>query len=59
MLVFDRWGNLLFESTDPERGWNGTYKGALCPQDVYVYRITVKYNDGNEFTKTGDVTLIR
>lgn len=59
MLVFDRWGNLLFESNDPERGWNGTYKGALCPQDVYVYRITVKYNDGNEFTKTGDVTLIR
>lgn len=59
MLVFDRWGNLLFETKDPEVGWNGTYKGVLCPQDVYVYKITVEYNDGNEFTKTGDVTLIR
>ncbi|HEY3405945.1 MAG TPA: PKD domain-containing protein, partial [Ohtaekwangia sp.] len=59
MMVFNRWGDLLFETDDQEQGWDGYYKGALCPQDVYIYKITVRYNDGNKFTKTGDVTLIR
>lgn len=59
MLIFNRWGELLFESTNPDAGWDGYYKGGVCPQDVYIYKITVEYDDGKQVTKTGDVTLIR
>jgi gliding motility-associated-like protein len=43
MLVFDRWGNLIFTTTDINIGWNGCVKGSSTPvqQDVYVYKIVV------------------
>lgn len=59
LMVFNRWGELMFESTDPEAGWDGYYKGKLCPQDVYIYRITAEYENGRTITRTGDVNLIR
>lgn len=39
-VVFDRWGEKLFETTDVDAGWNGYYKGGLCKPDVYVYKVT-------------------
>jgi gliding motility-associated-like protein len=59
MMVFNRWGELLFETNNAEVGWDGYYKGALCQQDVYVYKITAKYENGNSITRTGDIHLIR
>lgn len=59
MMVFNRWGELMFESTDPQVGWDGYYKGRLCPQDVYIYRITVEYDNGRTITRTGDINLLR
>ena len=59
LVVFNRWGEMLFETADRSQGWDGYYKGELCPSDVYVYRLTVKYLDGREETKIGDVTLLR
>jgi gliding motility-associated-like protein len=59
MLVFDRWGELLFESQDPHTGWNGYYNGKLCAQDVYVYKITAQYENGETVVRTGDINLIR
>ncbi|HRJ30019.1 MAG TPA: PKD domain-containing protein [Cyclobacteriaceae bacterium] len=59
MLVFNRWGELLFETKNAEVGWDGYYKGRLCPQDVYVYKITAKYENGNVITRVGDIHLIR
>lgn len=59
MLVFDRWGELLFQSTDPNVGWDGYHKGQLCPQDVYVYKITAMYDNGERVVRTGDINLIR
>ena len=35
--IFNRWGVLLFKSTDPSFEWNGTYKGAVVPDGVYFY----------------------
>jgi gliding motility-associated-like protein len=58
--VFDRWGLLIFQSTDLDHGWDGTYKGGKCQQDVYVYK--VEYVDDPEnrtHTKAGQVNLIR
>lgn len=59
MNIFNRWGELIFESTEFEKGWNGTYRDQPCPQDVYVYKIKMVYADGNKVTKVGDVTLFR
>lgn len=59
MLVFNRWGELMFESTDAETGWDGYFQGRLCAQDVYIYRITVEYENGRTITRTGDINLIR
>ena len=59
MLVFNRWGELMFESTNPESGWDGYHKGHLCPQDVYIYRITAEYENGRTITRTGDINLLR
>ena len=59
MMIFNRWGELLFESFDINRGWDGYYLGQLCQQDVYVWKIEVTYTDGSTETKVGDLTLIR
>lgn len=59
MQIFNRWGELLFESDDMSLGWDGYYKGKLCPQDVYVYKVYFKYMDGKEENRVGDVTLLR
>jgi len=37
--IYNRWGELVFQSNDPGFGWDGTYKGNVCPMDVYVYII--------------------
>lgn len=39
LRVFNRWGELLFETNDLSEGWDGTYQGALCPQGSYVYAV--------------------
>lgn len=59
MLVFNRWGQLLFESRDPNVGWDGTFNGKLCQQDVYVYRLTTSYENGQRLVRVGDINLIR
>ncbi len=57
--IFNRWGEMIFSSNDLEHGWDGTYNGT--PQDIgtYYYYISYVCNDGNEYQKKGDVTLIR
>jgi len=59
MQIFNRWGELLFESKDVRQGWDGYYRGQLCQQDVYVWRVKVTFQDGGDLTEMGDVTLIR
>lgn len=59
MRVFNRWGELVFESADINRGWDGYYKGYLSQQDVYVYQLWVRFVDNKEIQRTGDLTLFR
>ncbi|MBI2269351.1 MAG: PKD domain-containing protein [Bacteroidetes bacterium] len=58
-MVFDRWGQLVFDTTEQAKGWDGKYKRDNCPEDVYVYKIEL--TDIKEHNKTyiGHVTLIR
>lgn len=59
LSIYSRWGELLFETQNPNEGWDGYYRGQLCTQDVYVWKIYATFIDGKTFNKTGDVTLIR
>ena len=59
MRVFNRWGELVFESDDIKRGWDGWYKGRPIQQDVYAYQVWVRFLDGKEITRLGDITLFR
>jgi gliding motility-associated-like protein len=42
MKIFDRWGELIFESNDITKQWNGTYEGLICQEGIYVYHIVYK-----------------
>lgn len=57
--IFNKWGELLFVSTDINIGWDGYYRDELCQQDVYVYKISVTYIDGTSDSYVGDLTLLR
>jgi gliding motility-associated-like protein len=60
MLIYDRWGELIFRSEDIATGWDGTYRGFQCKQDVYVWKIyaTDRFT-GQKRQFAGHVTLIR
>ena len=59
LQIYDRWGNLIFESTSSTRGWDGYNKdGKLMPAGVYVYKLTLRFSDSQRSTQVGDVTMI-
>lgn len=58
--VYDRWGKLLFETHNPDEGWDGRYSGDLCHQGLYVY--SIEYSDEVSLFYhhlTGTIMLIR
>ena len=57
--IWNRWGQKVFETNDPNIGWNGNFKGVMQPMDVYVYTLSATFFDGVEVNKKGDITLIR
>ena len=58
LIVYDRWGKVMFESSDPENGWNGTYNNELCQMGVYVYYLRLKDSENIIYVKKGNVLLI-
>lgn len=59
MMIFNRWGELIFETFDIKIGWDGYYRGVLCQQEVYVWKAEVTFISDKKVQKTGDVTLLR
>ena len=60
LQIYDRWGNMIFESNDSQIGWDGyDQKGGLLQAGVYVYKLTIRLSDGQRSTQIGDVTMIR
>lgn len=58
-IIYNRWGQKMFETTSRNTGWDGKYKGVLQPMDVYAYTLEVDFFDGTKASKRGDITLIR
>lgn len=59
LVVFNKWGELLFRSTDPYIGWDGYFQGRIVRQDVYAWKATATFSNGYRTTQAGDVTLIK
>ena len=58
-LIFNRWGENIFETSDKSIGWDGTYKGQKLPTATYAYSIELSCSNGHKMLKRGHVTLIR
>lgn len=59
MMVYDRWGEKVFQCFDLSTCWDGTYRGKVLSPDVYVYYITARDQNQKELIKKGNVTLIK
>jgi gliding motility-associated-like protein len=57
--VYDRWGELVYETNNVADKWDGTYNGKPAPVDVYVWVADAFCASGKEINKSGNVTLIR
>ncbi|MBW6484135.1 MAG: gliding motility-associated C-terminal domain-containing protein, partial [Vicingaceae bacterium] len=59
LQIYNRWGQLVFESNDIEKGWDGTKDGNPFNQGVFVYKITATMSSGKKINETGNITLLR
>ena len=57
--IYNRWGNLIKEFTDPTDGWDGTYGGKQVKAGVYFYVIKAKGSDGKDYKLSGDINILR
>ncbi len=57
--IYTRWGERIFETNDPNEGWNGSHGGKKDPQGAYVYYVQFVSSNGETYSKSGSVTLIR
>ncbi len=59
-IIYNRWGNPVFESTDVAKGWDGnTPEGEKANPGVYVYVLKATLNDGSLIDQKGTVTLVK
>ena len=58
-VIYNRWGQKLYEWNNPAGGWDGTYKGNPVKQGVYYVHVTAKGADGRRFNIKKDVNLLR
>jgi gliding motility-associated-like protein len=56
--IYNQWGEVVFETQNPDEGWDGTYKGQKQPLGVYLFTIKAVTVDGKEYQKSGEVNLI-
>lgn len=59
LVVWNRWGELIFLSNDLNKRWDGFYNKKICENDIYVYKITYKDINNKYHEKIGRVTLIK
>lgn len=58
-IIYDRWGNKVFESTTVKYGWDGTYKGQAMNTGAFAYYLTAVMPDGTVVKKKGSIALVR
>lgn len=58
-IIFDRWGEKVFETEDASKSWDGTYNGKHLDAAVFVYIINATLTSGEKINKKGNISLIR
>jgi gliding motility-associated-like protein len=59
LIIYNRWGNQVFESRSQDVGWDGTYKGKELSSDVYGYYLFYRCINGQKKEQKGNITLLR
>lgn len=57
--IYDRWGTIVFQSTDPGRGWDGKIAGTIRGNTVFVWTCTYQLEGMEVKTEKGTVTLVK
>jgi gliding motility-associated-like protein len=58
-IIFNRWGEKMFSTNDPDEGWDGRYEGDYVPAGVYIYYVKFNTSEGKKFEKRSTVTVIK
>lgn len=58
-IIFNRWGEKVFESNDINKAWDGTYKGKLLNPDTYVYKVQLSYLTGKTAEQKGSISILK
>ena len=58
-LIFDRWGEIIFESYSPFEGWNGSYKGSIVQNGTYIWKLNYKNTNGKKYQNIGKVNIVK
>jgi gliding motility-associated-like protein len=59
MMIFNQWGQKIFETTDVNNGWDGTFSGKPQPSGVYMYVCRISLTSGEIIDKKGSINLLR
>jgi gliding motility-associated-like protein len=59
LAVYNRWGQVIFSTTDPYKGWDGTFKGLLQPTDTYMWTLTYTDHLNQGRKQTGTLSMIK
>ena len=59
MMIFNRWGEMIFKSENLLHAWDGKFQGKICQQDAYVWKARMLFFDGRVFEGTGSITLLK
>jgi gliding motility-associated-like protein len=59
LVIYNRWGEMIFETEDISQCWDGTFKGSEASTGTYAFNLFIKQINGSEINKTGTITLIR
>lgn len=59
LKIYDRWGQVVFESTNPQDSWDGTYKGEMLNSASFTYYVNLSFIDGTYIKEKGNISLVR
>ena len=62
MMIYNRWGQKIYETTDPNSGWDGTYNNIPSPLGTYVYKVSYRTEgcvEERDYSESATITLIK
>ncbi|MBK9732098.1 MAG: PKD domain-containing protein [Chitinophagaceae bacterium] len=59
LMIFNRWGQMVYQSSDADASWDGTYEGLPEEMGSYIYSVSIKFDNGVSRVMKGNITLIR